>query len=243
MLLNPIQDKWILLFLGGMIICSAVELLGGFLLDKIFYMRWWDYSDNPFNVGGYICLGFSIMWGLVVVFSVRMIHPWIIGRIEKMPELLENILICVFMAIFITDMTVTLKNLIGIKKSLGQLDKIAEELHNIGDKLKDVVGKSAITVAEKADISEARGKFDNISDMAKERFENISEITKEKIDEVNGIRKEIIDERRKELEERREVLIEKIQRNRKHMLNSLPLLNKSGKSINIKGYINSLKRK
>ena len=63
-ILLPVKNNVWLLFLGGMIICSTVELFGGWILDKIFHMRWWDYSEKPFNIGGYICLPFSIMWGI-----------------------------------------------------------------------------------------------------------------------------------------------------------------------------------
>lgn len=245
MLLTPIRDKWFLLFLGGMIICSAVELFGGWALDRIFHMRWWDYSDKPFNVGGYICLGFSIMWGMAVVFAVRMVHPLIMAGVDGIPRLAGNIIIVVFIAIFIVDMIVTLKNLIGIKRNLGQLDMIAEELHNIGDQLKDVVGNSAITVAEKAgeniDIAEAKEKLDSVSEATKEKLDSVSEATKEKLDNVSEATKEKLAAQREELEIKREILIQNIQKYNKHILNALPKLNKSGKSINIKEYINLLK--
>ncbi|MFQ9516706.1 MAG: putative ABC transporter permease [Eubacterium sp.] len=256
MALMPISDKWILLFIGGMAICTAVELFGGWILDKIFHMRWWDYTDKPFNIGGYVCLGFSIMWGIAVVFAVRMVHPFIMAGVNKIPHLMGNIIICLLIAVFSTDMIVTLKNLIGIKKNLGQLDKIADELHNIGDQLKDMVGNSAITVAEMAgesiDIAEAKEKLDNVSEATKEKIDSVSEATKEKFDNVSGATKEKLDNvseatrekiaaQMEELEARKDALIENIQKSSKHILNALPKLNKSGKSINIKEYINLLK--
>lgn len=208
MLLSPVKKSWILLFFGGMIICSAVELFGGWILDKIFHMRWWDYSDQKLNIGGYICLKFSIMWGIAVMFAVKFVHPPIFMVVNKMPKLLGIILICLFVIAFVVDMIVTLKKLIGIKKNLGKLDQIAEELNNIGDQLKDVVGHSAITFADKAEEQ-----------------------------------KEKISEQKKELEEKRDALIEAINKYSRRKLNALPKLNKSGKSINIKEYVNSLKRK
>lgn len=235
-ILLPVKDKWYLLFLGGMLICSVVECLGGWILDKIFHMRWWDYSDKPFNLGGYICLGFSIMWGIGVLFAVKIAHPLIWSVVKHLPNWVKITLVCVFIAVFIADMVVTLKNLIGIKKNLGQLDKLAEELHNIGDDLKEVVGNSAITVAEKAEE-----RMDKLE--AKEKLENLSEAAKERIDNAEENAREKFNARMEELEAKREELIENIRKHNKHTLNALPKLNKSGKSINIKEYINSLKRK
>lgn len=242
--LTPVSEKWFLVFLGGMVICSAVELFGGWILDKIFHMRWWDYTDMPFNVGGYICLSFSIMWGIAVVFAVRMINPLIMAGIKRLPQLAGIIIICVLAVIFVVDMIVTLKNLIGIRKSLGQLDKLAEELQHLGDQLKEVVGNSAISVAEKTNdnIEDAKEKLESMSENTKEKIENVSETAREKIENVSETAREKIAARKEELEDKREELIKNIQKRNKRILNKLPNLNKSGKRINIKEYIDSLKK-
>ena len=57
-----------MLFLGGVFITTAIELFGGWALDKLFHIRWWDYSDKPFNFHGYICPEFSFFWGIGTVF-------------------------------------------------------------------------------------------------------------------------------------------------------------------------------
>ena len=241
MALTPIKNSLILLFIGGTIICSAVELFGGWILDKIFHMRWWDYSDNPFNIGGYVCLGFSIMWGMGVVFVVRLVHPPIMALVDKLPKIIGVALICISIILFVVDMIVTLKNLIGIKKSLGQLDKVAQNLNEIGNQIKDVVGNSAIIMAERAEDAGEAAK-EKIGD-AREFLEDASDMAKEKMEDAGVTTKEKFAEQMDELEKRRDELIEKIQKNSRHIRNNLPTLNKSGKSINIKEYINSLKRK
>ena len=59
--LTPLKGNFVLLFLGSVVLTSVLELATGFVLEKLFRQRWWDYSDKPFNLGGYICLEFSIM--------------------------------------------------------------------------------------------------------------------------------------------------------------------------------------
>ena len=49
------------LFLGGMLLTTSIELIAGWALDKLFHARWWDYSNEPFNFHGYICLKFSLI--------------------------------------------------------------------------------------------------------------------------------------------------------------------------------------
>lgn len=228
--LLPVEKNIWLLFLGGMVICSAVELFGGWILDKIFHMRWWDYSDEKFNIGGYVCLAFSFMWGMAVVFAVKFVHHPIMAVVKKIPFQIQIIIVVVCGVVFVVDMIVTLKNLIGINKSLGQLDKLAESLHTVGDQLKDVVGNSAITVAEKAE----------------EGMEILDEKTADSRERIAGVREESaerIAKQLKELEEKRDAIMESLQKNVKHRLNTPPTLNKSGKSINIVEYIKDYKNK
>ena len=80
--LTPLQKNWLLLFLGSMVLTSALEWLTGYVLKKVFHTSWWDYSDQPFNIGGYICLRFSILWGLGCVMVMYLVHPMIsrVGR-------------------------------------------------------------------------------------------------------------------------------------------------------------------
>ena len=160
-----------LLFFGGMFICSLIEFIGGFALDKIFHMRWWDYSNRKCNVGGYICLRYSIMWGIGVVLAVRLGHPLVYTPIQKMNLYFKWSLIAVFVTIFTIDMIVTLKKLIGIRKNLGQLEVVAENLHAMGDQLKEVVGNSAIVLADKGnELTE------NVKERQKELLEHRDEL-------------------------------------------------------------------
>ncbi len=243
MCLYPVKSNIVLLFIGGMIICSAVELFGGWILDKIFHMRWWDYSDKPLNVGGYICLPFSLMWGVAVVFAVKIVHAPIMFLLNKSPNVLKLILILIFGIIMAIDMVVTLKRLIGIKKSLGQLDMIAEELNKLGDQLKDVVGNSAIDIADKAEQQkEAATKlYDEKIQPQKEELARLYDEKilpqKEELAKRGNVYAEQLQKKRDELMAKSGEYIDKINYHKKHIFNTLPTLNKSGKSIKIMEYL------
>ena len=279
--LTPYRDNFILLFIGGFIICTAVELFGGWVLDKIFHMRWWDYTKNKFNIGGYVCLRFSIMWGLGVVAVMKLVHPPIFALVRRLPKIAGIIIISILVTIFAIDMVVTLKNLIGIRKSLGQLDKVAEDLNNLGNQIKAVEpAKEKLAGAGEA----TREKLAGAGEATKEKLAGAGNATKELISNAGGATKEIITNagsatkdmissagnaakdkltagaasksknqnsamkekwaiQRAELEAKMDSYIAKINIYNKHSLNSLPKLNKSGKSINIKEYIEMLKNK
>jgi hypothetical protein len=69
--LTPLEDDLLLLYIGGVILPSALELVGGWALYKLYHTRWWDYSDFPFNIGGYICLEFCLLWRRRLLWSVQ----------------------------------------------------------------------------------------------------------------------------------------------------------------------------
>lgn len=151
LLLEPVSNSLILLFLLGMLLCTAVELAGGWVLEKVFHTRWWDYTNQPFNLGGYICLGFSIMWGLAVTFVVRLVHPVIYALVAWLPHTLGLVLVIVLYILFITDFILTLITIVGLKKRLGELDRVAGALHAVGDTLSERLGSSALAADAKLD--------------------------------------------------------------------------------------------
>ena len=92
--LTPLANNLPLLFLGSVVLTSALEWLTGFVLEKLFHQRWWDYSDQPFNLSGYVCLRFSIAWGFACLFVVKLLHPTVLLFIRLIPKTLGLALLC-----------------------------------------------------------------------------------------------------------------------------------------------------
>ena len=158
LLLEPVSGNLVLLFFLGMLLCTLVELIGGWILEKAFHTRWWDYTDKPFNLGGYICLGFSIMWGFAVTFAVRLIHPLIFSLVCWLPHLLGWILIGVLYALFLIDFVLTLITVVGIRKQLGELERVGQALHTVGDTISDRLGNSALAADAKLESAKIAGQ-------------------------------------------------------------------------------------
>lgn len=132
------------LFFGGMILCSGVELLGGVILDKCFHVRWWDYSDIPFNFHGYICLEFGLIWGLASTFVLRVLHPYIrSATVEFIPEQIGFPILGVLYLIYFLDVVVTVMMFNRLNEKLGELDKVRKSLRVVSDGLTDALGTSA----------------------------------------------------------------------------------------------------
>lgn len=204
LLLEPISDNLVLLFFLGMLLCTAVELVGGWILEKVFHTRWWDYTDQPFNLGGYVCLGFSLMWGLAVTFVVRLIHPLIFSLVSWIPHTLGLILTIVLYVLFVTDFILTLVTIVGMKRKLGELERVAEALHAVGDNISDRLGNSAL--AADAKLDEVKQNSQEKMAEGRERMESAMESGQKRLEESRERRIEARELRQQKWDEDKERL-------------------------------------
>ena len=153
-LLNTIQGSGHqmsdgMIFVFGIVLATAVELVAGWLLDVCFHARWWDYSDKPFNFHGYICLEFSLIWGLAIVMVVKVFQKYVEAHALHTPATWEWIVIAVLYAVYLTDFIVTVAVIQGLNKKLTRLDKVRSDLRIVSDKLSDTLATTTIGTAQK----------------------------------------------------------------------------------------------
>lgn len=67
------------------ILVTALEYITGFILERLFNCKWWDYSDNYGNIKGYVCLKYSLLWGVFAFLLVQMVHPLILKIVLNIP--------------------------------------------------------------------------------------------------------------------------------------------------------------
>ena len=154
--LTPLKQHFILLFLGSVVLTSLLELVTGFVLEKLFHQRWWDYSDDPFNIGGYICLKFSIAWGLACLFVVDILHPTIQWLISLVPRGLGWVLLGVFAACMAVDLAATVSTITKLNRKLEHIDQLAGRIREASNEFGENLADKVLDAAEKgADFKES----------------------------------------------------------------------------------------
>lgn len=104
MFLNRYKDKNILqLFIYGFIVGSFAEYILSYGLETLYGMRFWDYGYAKLNLNGRICLQYSIYWGLLSVFIIKLVKPIIDKIIAKIPLKIRNILEIVIFVFLVID--------------------------------------------------------------------------------------------------------------------------------------------
>lgn len=165
--LEPLRENTLLLFLGSVVLTSVLEWLTGFVLERIFHQRWWDYSNEPFNLGGYICLRFSIAWGLACLLVVDVIHPTIHWLITIIPHTLGLVLLAVFSAAMVVDLAATVRTIARINRQLTQLDELAGRIKSLSNELGESLAERVLDAAEKG--GELRDNLEDVKDALEQR--------------------------------------------------------------------------
>jgi uncharacterized membrane protein len=91
-----IDGKSLLLIMNlivSILLVTILEFVTGFALEKIFHSKWWDYSDNILNLKGYICIKYSILWGVLAFALIQIIHPIVTNLVHIIPVQLKNLLL------------------------------------------------------------------------------------------------------------------------------------------------------
>lgn len=135
--LSPIKDWLPLLFIGSAVLTTLLELVTGYVLEKFFHTKWWDYSDMHFNFKGYICLTFSILWGLAGVFIMDIVQPVVMEFIEKIPRKTGYIILGVSLVILAVDLVTTIISMTELGKSLAGLEALSEKAEDFRRKLEE----------------------------------------------------------------------------------------------------------
>ena len=127
----PFQDSLILTYISGVIGATALEYVTGYVMERLFRVRYWDYSNQPFNVHGYICLTSSIAWGFLTIFMTHVIHKPIERAVLAMPLMWNLFFVFFVTVIFIYDSIVCTKEALAFGKSLEAMKKVRAELDNL----------------------------------------------------------------------------------------------------------------
>jgi len=88
--------KILLSFFAFAIILTLLEFIGGFLLDKILNIELWNYTNKKYNIGKYICLELSLVWGIFSIIFIFIIKPFMDIFIKRIPKKATYLFILLF---------------------------------------------------------------------------------------------------------------------------------------------------
>ena len=158
--LEAFQSNLLLLYISSVILVTVLEGVTGWAMDKLFHNKWWDYSKLPFNIGGYVCLLFSLIWGVACVFIVYFVHPLIHQVLSLIPHTAGIALIAILGIALLSDIIVTTSAIVKFNQYLERLKHITDELHALSNQIGSELYQNVMHVLDMQESS--RQKLDDV---------------------------------------------------------------------------------
>lgn len=127
----PVENDLRLVYLFGMTAATALEYVTGAVMERLFRVRYWDYSSQRWNLNGHICLSSSIAWGFFSILMVRFIHPPIARLLLRVPAWCVDPLALALTAVFTVDAVRSVQAALDLRETLARLAEENEALRRL----------------------------------------------------------------------------------------------------------------
>lgn len=127
----PVKDHLVLVYFSGVIAATILEYVTGWAMERLFKVKYWDYSNQHFNLNGYICLSSSIAWGFLTILMTEVIHRPIERLVLDMPSLLEYGLLIFITILFVYDTIQSTRDALDLARALEAATRLRGELDQL----------------------------------------------------------------------------------------------------------------
>ena len=131
-----VRENPVLVFIMGMAGATILEYFTGAVMERLFHVRYWDYSNTKINLNGYICLGASLCWGCFSVLLIRVVHLPVESAVLRIPDTAADVLAFLLTAAAAVDFTQAFNEAMDMKRILVQLEESKEQIRAVQERLK-----------------------------------------------------------------------------------------------------------
>ena len=167
----PVRDSLVLTYIFGAIGATILEYITGACMEALFKVRYWDYSDKPFNIHGYVCLGTTLAWGLLTILMVRFIHEPVEHLILSLNQTLQDVLATVLTIYVTSDMALSFKAALDIRTMLEKMTKVKEEMEKVQGRLDAIIAFAGPRVSQEAERFQVKYRVNEILQDIKTRLD------------------------------------------------------------------------
>lgn len=180
--LDPVKNHPFLIFILSMLITTTIEFLTGLILELLYHKKWWDYSMRKFNIKGYVCLEFSLIWGALCLLVYDILQPFITYPINHIPHIVGIWLLLALVIAFIIDIVIST---IQATRFAKYVTKVRNDYRKSSDAIGGKLASTTINVMNKIEeikISRANKRLlKAFPEMKDQRDKNILNILREKL--------------------------------------------------------------
>lgn len=186
----PFQHNILLTYIAGCIGATALEYVTGVVMEALFKVRYWDYSNQKFNFQGQICLSSTLAWGGLTILMTRVVHKPVEQLMLAIPGGALTVVTYVLTVYIVADFTLSFKTAIDLRDILVKMEAAREELERVQKRLDVIIAVSN----EEREIKrqERSQRIDDLIDGIEERLGGLKEKIQNEVSLYpDGIKEEI----------------------------------------------------
>ncbi len=125
---EPFKSNLILTYFAGAVGATLLELVTGMVMESIFKVRYWDYSDRKYNYKGYICLESAVLWGFFTIAMNQAVHPALLRLLAAVPALPLHVVFGIVSVFLVFDIISSVKEALDLRDMLEKMESLREEM-------------------------------------------------------------------------------------------------------------------
>ena len=133
--LKDLSSRPMLQFMICIVIVAVFEYVTGVVLKLVTGKRFWDYSDEKWNLNGYICAGMTLIWASLAILTLWFLHPFLYMLYEIIPFKIMKVIQIIALCVFLLDMVVTLASSLKWKLQHSLYENISQKIGTTKNKL------------------------------------------------------------------------------------------------------------
>ncbi len=134
----PFRDNIVMTYLAGCVGATILEYITGVTMEALFKVRYWDYSNQPFNFQGHICLGTTLAWGFLTILMTEIVHVPVEKLVLSIPGQLLTVATIALTVVIVIDFALSFKAAIDLRDVLIKMERAKLELVHIQKSLDEI---------------------------------------------------------------------------------------------------------
>ena len=141
--LGKYQSDPFVLFIMAAFICTFLEYITSFFMEKLFKARWWDYSHKTFNINGRVCLQNSLIFGILGCLLIISVNPFVTRVLSDVPHNILVIFSSFLLVVFFVDNILSF-NIISKFKTTASTIIRKDSTEEISEKIREILKKKSV---------------------------------------------------------------------------------------------------
>jgi len=168
----PFRDSIPLMCLSGMAAATVLEYVTGAVMEKLFHVRYWDYSDKFMNLNGHICLGSTLCWGVMTVLVVDVLQVYVEKMVLYFDKGIIEAAVLIITPFVTADAVTSFRAAIRLRDVLLQWERVSEEMQKLAERKQELEAAIAERKSEMENVfTERKQELGQAVDMRKMEME------------------------------------------------------------------------